>query len=89
MQIEVITGVFWDTETIQQSEAAIEWLQNEVRPNLSAPTLDKYKRPYERTYENDNVNLVERQIYLHENSDWARRGVEIIVTEKGGSDETI
>lgn len=89
MQIEVIPGVFWDTEKTQQSEAAIEWLQTEVRPNLSIPSLDEFKRPYERNYENDKVILIERQMYLHENSDWARRGVEIIVTEKGGSDETI
>lgn len=89
MQIEVIPGVYWDTEKTQQSEAAIEWLQNEVRPNLGPAELDEYKRPYKRTYENENVTVVQRQLYLHENSEWARRGVEITVTEKGGTDETV
>jgi hypothetical protein len=89
MQIEVTPGVFWDTEKTQQSPEAVEWLQAEVRPNLSELTLDAHKRPDTRTYENTVVVVVEKQSYFNESSDWARRGVEYIVTEKGGENETV
>lgn len=79
--IEVIPGVFWDTETIQQSEAARDWIQETVRPNLSEPTLDKLNRPDERTYENENVIVVEKQLYIND-SNWARKGVKYTVTQK-------
>jgi len=82
MQIEVIPGVFWDTEKTQQSPEAIEWLQTEVRPNLGDPIFDAHKRPHERTYENENLTVTERQIYIDESPDWARKGVKYIVTIK-------
>ncbi len=81
MMIEVIPGVFWDTETIQQSEAARNWIQETVRPNLSEPTLDSINRPDERTYENENVIVVEKQLYINDHN-WARKGVKYIVTQK-------
>jgi len=81
MMIEVIPGVFWDTETVQQSDAARDWIQETVRPNLSEPTLDSIKRPDERTYENENVVVVEKQLYINDHN-WARKGVNYTVTQK-------
>lgn len=80
MIIEVKTGVFWDTETTIQSEEAIQWLQEDVRPNLSAPTMDEFQRPYERTFFNETVTVIERQVYINQNYDWGRKGVQYIVT---------
>lgn len=82
MQIEVTTGVFWDTETAEQSEETLTWLQETVRPNLSVATLDNYRRPFERTWENETVTVVERQIYISDSSSWGRKGVEYIITQK-------
>ena len=81
MIIEVKTGVFWDTEATTQSEEAIAWLQGDIRPNLSAPTMDEFQRPYERTFSNETVTVIERQIYINHNHDWARKGVQYVVTE--------
>ena len=80
MIIEVKEGVFWDTEATIQSEEAIRWLQEDVRPNLSAPTIDEFQRPYERMYSNETVTVIERQLYINQNYDWARKGVQYIVT---------
>ena len=82
MKIEVKQDVFWDTETKIQSEEAITWMQEEVRPNLSLPTLDAHQRPNERTFENTTVKVIEKQIYIAESNDWARKGVEYLVTLK-------
>ena len=81
MMIEVTPGVFWDTETIQQSEAARVWLNETVRPNLSAPTRDQMGRPVERTYDTDTAIIKERQVYINDKN-WARDHVEYIVTAK-------
>lgn len=82
MIIEVKEGVFWDTETTLQSEEAIAWLQEDVRPNFSAPVMDAYQRPAVRTFENETVTVTENQIYIAENYDWARKGVEYTIKLK-------
>ena len=82
MIIEVAPGINWDTETQQQSEAAINWIQEEVRPNLNNQTFDPFKRPDERVYENDTVIVTEKQVYISETGDWARKGVKYFVTLK-------
>lgn len=82
MKIEVKEGVFWDTEAATQSEEAISWIQEEVRPNLGAQTFDQFKRPDERVYENETVIVTEKQVYISENGDWARKGVKYFVTLK-------
>lgn len=82
MTIEVTPGVFWDTETQQQSQDAIDWINETVRPNLSEPTLDKYNRPDERYYENDTVIVTQKQVYIKEGHDWARKGVQYFVESK-------
>ena len=79
MIIQVTPDVFWDTEATEQTEAAIEWLQTEVRPNLSEPTIDAFNRPLERTFSNDVVTVTEKQLYITESYDWARRGVKYTV----------
>ncbi len=82
MKIEVREGVFWDTTKIAQSEEAIEWLQEDVRPNLGEPEFDEFKRPFRRTFENDTLIVIEEQEYIHQSSEWARRGVSYKVTLK-------
>lgn len=82
MMIEVAPGVNWDTEAATQSEEAINWIQEEVRPNLGAQTFDQFKRPDERVYENDTVIVTEKQAYISKNGDWARKGVTYFVTLK-------
>lgn len=82
MIIEVIPGVNWDTEAATQSEEAISWIQEEVRPNLGEQSLDQFKRPDERVYENETVIVTEKQVYISENGDWARKGVKYFVTLK-------
>jgi len=82
MIIEVIPGVNWDTEAEQQSEDAINWIQEEVRPNLGTQTFDQFHRPDERVYENDTIVITEKQLYISETGDWARKGVEYFVTLK-------
>ena len=84
--IEVTAGVYWNPDSIEQSEEAMQWLCEEVRPNLSEPTKDRFQRNDERTYENDRIVVVEKQLYINENTDWARRGVQYTVTEKGGGE---
>ena len=87
MLIEVKEGVFWDTENAAQSEEAITWLQEDVRPNLSQPQLDAFQRPHLRVYENETLTVTEEQLYINENYDWARKGVKYVVTLKDGSDD--
>ena len=82
MTIEVTPGVFWDTETQQQSEDATVWINETVRPNLSEQTYDKYNRPDERYYENDTVIVTQKQVYINANFDWARKGIQYFVTSK-------
>ena len=82
MKIEVKEGVFWETVSKEQSEEAIQWLQEEVRPNLGEPEFDEFKRPYKRTFENDTLIVVEEQEYIHQSSEWARREMNYIVTLK-------
>jgi hypothetical protein len=75
MIIEVQDGVFWDTTAHQQSEEAIRWLQEEVKPNLGPYTLDMFERPCEAVYVNNYVSVTEKQIYINNSYDWARKGV--------------
>ena len=82
MKIEVKEGVYWDTEAAIQSEEAMNWIQEEVRPNFGAQSLDQFKRPDERVYENETVMVTEKQVYISENGDWARKGVKYFVTLK-------
>lgn len=82
MIIEVIPGVNWDTEAATQSEAAMNWIQETVRPNLGNQTFDQFKRPDERTWESDAVVVTEKQVYISETGDWARKGVKYFVTLK-------
>ena len=82
MIIEVNKGVFWDTESKAQSQGATEWYQNEVRPNLSSPLRDEFGRPYLRLSENHLISLEERQVYIRQSPDWARKGVEITISKK-------
>lgn len=82
MKIEVKEGVFWDTTKIVQSEEAIQWLQEDVRPNFDEPEYDEFKRPFRRTFENDTLIVVEEQEYIHQSSEWARKGVNYLVTLK-------
>jgi len=82
MIIEVKQGVNWDTELAIQSEAAMQWIQEDVRPNFGEPIMDDFSRPYTRTYENETVIVTEKQLYITETSDWARKGVEYNVTIK-------
>lgn len=81
MQIEVTAGLFWDTESTVQTEEAMEWLSNEVRPNLSEATRDKYGRPDERSWNNNIIKVVEKQEYIRDNGDLARRKVNYTVTQ--------
>lgn len=87
MKIEVTPGIYWDSEAESQSEEAIEWLQSVVRPNLSETTLDAFNRPFERTYSNDVVTVIERQIYINECYEWARSGVHFTVTTNTTSND--
>lgn len=82
MKIEVTPGIYWDSEAESQSEEAIEWLQETVRPGLSDATLDNHQRPDERTWENDTIKVVEQQLYITDSPSWARRGVAYTVTLK-------
>ena len=82
MIIEVNKGVFWDTESKAQSQEATEWYQNDVRPNLSSPLRDEFSRPYLRLYENHLISLEERQVYISQSHDWARKGIEITISKK-------
>jgi len=79
MIIQVTPDVYWDTEATEQTEAAIEWLQTEVRPNLSEPSIDAFNRPLERNFSIEVVTVTERQLYITEGYDWARRGVQTTV----------
>ena len=80
--IEVKQGIFWNPEATTQSEEAMQWLMEEVKPNLGQPVIDGFGRPDTRTFENDAVVVVEKQLYINENTDWARKGVQYIVTSK-------
>jgi len=82
MKIEVKEGVFWDTEAAAQTEEAMNWIQEVVRPNLGDETLDEFNRPDERVYENDTVIVTEKQVYISPSHSWARKGVKYIVSLK-------
>lgn len=87
--IEVTDGVYWNPDTIEQSEEAMQWLNEEVRSNLGEATKDRFLRNDERTYENERVVVVEKQLYINENTDWARRGVQYTVTSKEVNNEAV
>lgn len=82
MKIEVKEGIFWDTEAPTQTEEAMNWIQEVVRPNLGDETLDEFNRPYQRVYENDTVIVTEKQVYISPSHSWARKGVKYIVNLK-------
>lgn len=89
MKIEVKEGVFWETESKEQSEEAIQWLQEEVRPNLGEPEFDEFKRPYKRAFENEALTVVEEQDYIHQSYEWARKGVIYTIELKEDQNEAI
>ena len=80
MQIEVTNGVFWDTATPAQSESAMTWLTDTVRPNLSESTRDAHGRPVSRTWTDGTVTVTETQCYIN-NHTWARSGVTYVVAK--------
>lgn len=82
MKIEVKEGVFWDNESVSQSQEAMEWLQEEVRPNLIEFEVDEFKRPSKRKFENEKLEVIEQQNYIEESTSWARRGVSYSVNLK-------
>lgn len=93
MNIEVTTGVYWDTKSKQQSPEAYAWMREENfakmgmsssdADGLIAPELDKYQRPIRWVIEHDSCVVTITREYVDANSpSWALKGDTIVITSK-------
>lgn len=80
MQLEVSPGIIWDTDTSSQSEAAMAWLTDTVRPNLGEPTRDQHGRPISRSWTDGVFTVIETPCYINDHT-WARSGVTYMVAK--------
>lgn len=81
--IEVKEGVYWDEASQIQSEEAIQWLQEDIIPQVAAsksdgehvqPTYDGYGRPVEWVIVTDRCTVVIVREYVNPQSpNWAMK----------------
>lgn len=81
MRIELKEGVFWDTETTQQSDEAKAWLREEVYTKLAhnrnmtdlvQPVYDDFDRPVRWIIVTSSVSVtVDRNYIKPDSGSWA------------------
>ena len=92
MKITLNTGVYWDTETKEQSEEARAWLREHVLSHLGntseeggmlPPELDVYHRPIRWYARFDAFTVIVEREYIEANSySWAMKKEHVIVTSE-------
>ena len=81
--IEVKENVFWDETSTQQSNEAMQWLREEILPQmactrtnieLTQPVYDRYNRPTEWFIECSNCIVhISREYVKPNSSSWAMK----------------
>ena len=83
MQIELVNGVVFDTESKVQEEGTCAWVRENVLSKLGMsageegminPEIDRYKRPYRWHMETETASITISRQYVEENSpSWAMK----------------
>lgn len=92
MKIKLATGVYWNTNSNEQSEEARAWMRENVINRLGMspdelgmilPEMDPHKRPARWAVEFDTFTVtVEREYVEPQGISWAMKADHISVTSK-------
>lgn len=92
MKITLSTGVYWDTETKEQSAEARAWMRENVLSRLGnnpedetmlSPELDVYHRPIRWYARFDAFTIIVEREYIEANGySWAMKKEHVIVTSE-------